>query len=112
MDYDLVSSGWGPDYKDALTFADLFLTGGPLNEMNYSNPEYDKLINKAQNELANDPAAYAEAMQDAENILLAEDYALAPTYQRASNILVNPKVKGLVYNSFGPDYSYRWITVE
>ena len=112
MDYDLASSGWGPDYKDALTFADLFLTGGPINEMNYSNPEYDKLINKAQNELANDPAAYAEAMQDAENILLAKDYALTPTYQRSSNILVNTKVKGLVYNSFGPDYSYRWITVE
>lgn len=112
MDYDLVSSGWGPDYKDALTFADLFITGGPLNEMNYSNSEYDKLINKAQNELAGVPAAYAEAMQDAEKILLAEDFALAPTYQRASNILVNPKVKGLVYNSFGPDYSYRWVTVE
>ena len=54
---------------------DLCLTGGALNEMNYSNPEYDKLINKAQNELANDPEAYAEAMQDAEKILLAEDYA-------------------------------------
>jgi oligopeptide transport system substrate-binding protein len=112
LDYDLVSSGWGPDYKDALTFTDLFLTGGPINEMAYSNPKYDELINKAQNELANNPAAYAEAMQEAEKIFLTEDFGVAPTYQRANNILVNPKVKGLVVNSFGPDYSYRWIEVE
>ena len=80
--------------------------------MYYANPEYDKLFNKAQNELANDPAAYAEAMLDAEKILLAEDFALDQYTNVVSMFLKIPYVKGIIYNRFGGDYSYKWVTVE
>ncbi|MFJ7679064.1 peptide ABC transporter substrate-binding protein [Peribacillus sp. NPDC097264] len=110
-DYDLVVSGWGPDYKDAISFTDLWLTGGTNNEMDYSNPEYDALINKATNELTDDPAAYAKAMQDAEKLFLTEDFGIAPIYQRVENILVNPKVKGIVKSDLGPHYYYKGVTV-
>ncbi|KIY20601.1 hypothetical protein [Mesobacillus subterraneus] len=112
MDYDLQFAGWGPDYGNALSFTDLWITDGGSNRMGYSNPEYDKLIKAAQGELATDEKAQWEAQQDAEKIMLAEDYGLAPVYQRAANILLNPNVKGLAIYNYGPDYSFQWITIE
>ncbi|KMY49091.1 peptide ABC transporter substrate-binding protein [Peribacillus loiseleuriae] len=109
--YDLLHSGWGPDYPDAMTFADLWLTDSPNNEMSYSSAKYDGLIKKAEEAAAN-PEEYVATLQEAERVFLAEDYGVAPTYQRADNILISPKVKGLVALPFGPNYSYKWITVE
>ncbi|WP_028393141.1 peptide ABC transporter substrate-binding protein [Bacillus cihuensis] len=109
--YDLLHSGWGPDYPDAMTFADLWLTDGPNNEMSYSSAKYDGLIKKAE-EVAANQEEYVSTLQEAERVFLAEDYGVAPTYQKADNILINTKVKGLVALPFGPNYSYKWITVE
>lgn len=105
--FDILHSGWGPDYQDAMTFADLWVTGGGNNHMGYSNPEYDKLINDANTTLATDPVARTKALQQAEAILF-EDAAIAPTYQRAVNILVNEKVEGFTYHTFGPEYSWKY----
>lgn len=112
MDYDMQFAGWGPDYGNALSFTDLWITGGGSNRMGYANPEYDKLIKAAQGELATDPVKNWEAQQEAERIMLEEDAGLAPVYQRAANILINPKVKGLAIYNYGPDYSFQWVTIE
>lgn len=112
MDYDLQFAGWGPDYGNALSFTDLWITDGGSNRMAYSNPEYDKLIKAAQGELATDEKAQWEAQQEAERIMLEEDAGLAPVYQRAANILLNPNVKGLAIYNYGPDYSFQWVTIE
>lgn len=111
MDYDLQFAGWGPDYGNALSFTDLWITNGGSNRMGYANPEYDKLIKAAQGELATDPAKNWEAQQEAERIMLEEDAGLAPVYQRAANILLNKKVKGLAIYNYGPDYSFQWVTI-
>lgn len=110
MDYDLLFSGWGPDYLDPMTFSDLFITDGQNNKMGYSNKEYDKLVADADKET--DAAKRWEMLQDAENVLLQEDAGLIPVYQRASNILVNEKVKGFTYHLVGAEYSYKWLKVE
>ena len=112
MDYDLQFAGWGPDYGNALSFTDLWITDGGSNRMGYANPEYDKLIKDAQGELATDEKAQWEAQQEAERIMLEEDAGLAPVYQRAANILLNPNVKGLAIYNYGPDYSFQWVTIE
>lgn len=112
MDYEIQNAGWGPDYQDAMTFADLWLTDGGHNKMAYSNPEYDKLINDAKTTLAGEPVKRFEAMQEAERILLEEDAALVPLYQRGTAQLWQPYVKNVYINSFGPDYSYKWAYIE
>lgn len=112
MDYDLQFAGWGPDYGNALSFTDLWITDGGSNRMGYSNPKYDQLIKDAQGKLATDEKAQWEAQQEAERIMLAEDFGLAPVYQRAANILLNPGVKGLAIYNYGPDYSFQWVTIE
>jgi oligopeptide transport system substrate-binding protein len=112
MDYDLQFAGWGPDYGNALSFTDLWITDGGSNRMGYSNPKYDQLIKDAQGKLATDEKAQWEAQQEAERIMLGEDFGLAPVYQRAANILLNPNVKGLAIYNYGPDYSFQWVTIE
>lgn len=112
LDYDIQVAGWGPDYQDPMTFSDLWLTGGGNNNMAYSNKEYDRLVKEAQTTLANNPVERFEALQEAERILLEEDAAIAPLYQEGISILVQDYVKGLVTHSFGPSYSYKWVSIE
>jgi oligopeptide transport system substrate-binding protein len=107
QDYDILHSGWGPDYADPMTYSDLWLTGGGHNKMSYSNPEYDKLVKDAQTTLANDTTKRWEALQEAEKILM-DDFAIAGTYQRAANMLVNEKLEGFTYHLVGAEYSWKW----
>ncbi|WP_050614315.1 peptide ABC transporter substrate-binding protein [Bacillus testis] len=109
QDYDLLASGWSPDYMDPVSFSDLWVTGGGNNNMSYSNPKYDALIKESQ-ETA-DQAKRWKALQEAEKIVVEEDAAIAPLYQRASNVLVSDKVKGFTYHTVGAEYSYYDIKI-
>lgn len=109
--YDILMSGWGPDYQDPMTFMDLWTTDSQQNHMSYSNSKVDDLIKQAQTTLAVDPAKRWKALQDAEKIVLDDDAAIAPMYQRSANLLINSKVKGYVTHAIGPDYSLQWIQI-
>jgi oligopeptide transport system substrate-binding protein len=110
MDYDMQFAGWGPDFLDPYTFMNLWLTGGGNNQMGYSNPEYDKLVNETATTLALDPEARIDNFLKAEKVLF-EDAAIAPVYQRAGALLVSPKVQGVFTNLFGATYEYKWASV-
>ncbi|MEI4769675.1 peptide ABC transporter substrate-binding protein [Psychrobacillus sp. FJAT-51614] len=112
QDYEIQVAGWGPDFQDPYTFMNLWLTGGGNNQMSYSNPEYDKLVNSSNNELALDAAARWQAMADAEKIVIDQDFGIGPIYQRGVMALQKPYVKGIVTHSFGGDYSYKWAYIE
>ena len=112
QDYDIQIAGWGPDYQDPYTFMNLWLTGGGNNQMSYSNPEYDELVNSSVNELALDPEARWQALADAEKLLIDEDFGIGPMYQRGLMFLQKPYVKGIVAHPFGGDYSYKWAYIE
>ncbi len=109
QEYDVLGSGWGPDYQDPMTFSDLWVTGGTNNNMSYSNAEYDALIEQAN--ATTDTAEKWSLLQQAEKILLEEDAAIAPMYQRASNVLVAGNVDGFTYHLVGGEYSYQYITI-
>ncbi|MDX8045785.1 peptide ABC transporter substrate-binding protein [Gracilibacillus sp. S3-1-1] len=111
-DFDIAASGWGPDYKDAISFLDIWVTDGENNDVNYSNEEYDKLIASVKGELANKPVERFEAMQEAEKILL-EDAAIAPIMQRKTSVLIKNYVKGFDhFNPYGNNYSYKYVDIE
>lgn len=110
-DYDIQSAGWGADFQDPISFLELFITGSPQNKMNYSNQEYDDLIESTKTTLANDPVGRWEAFAKAEKILLEDDAGLIPTYQRGRRVLMNPAVKDLATHPFGGDYSYKWAYI-
>ena len=109
QDYDIMDSGWGPDYLDPISFSDLWVTGGTNNNMSYSNAEYDALIEQA--EKTTDTKEKFKLLQQAEKIVLEEDAGLAPMYQRASNVLVADNVEGFTYHMVGPEYSYQFVKI-
>lgn len=112
QDYDIQVAGWGPDYQDPFSFLSLWETGGGNNQMSYSNPEYDKLLQDINGSLALDLPARWEAMAKAEKMIVDQDYAVGPIYQRGLMFLVKPYVKGIVAHPFGGDYSYKWAYIE
>ncbi|WP_113930497.1 peptide ABC transporter substrate-binding protein [Bacillus sp. P14.5] len=110
-DYDFSFAGWGPDYPDPMTFVDMFVTDGAHNQMGYSNPDYDKLIEDSKTTLLDDEQARWDAMLEAEKILF-EDAAISPMYQRGVAYLERPYVKGILRHAFGADASYKWAHIE
>jgi len=108
-DYDIVFAGWGPDYDDAMTYADLWVTGGGHNNTNWSNPEYDKLIAFAKS--SSDPKARQEAMFKSEKLLL-EEGPIVPIYFRSVASTMQPYVKNLVRNFIGPGRDYVYVDIQ
>jgi len=76
-DYEISRAGWIGDYVDPMTFIDLFVTGGPYNDSNYSSEEYDALVQIAKT--SGDPKVRFDAMREAEGIFM-EDLAVMPVY--------------------------------
>ncbi|MGW5981632.1 peptide ABC transporter substrate-binding protein [Bacillus mycoides] len=105
-DYDISMVNWGPDYKDPISYLELFTTNNPNNKMNYSNPHYDELIKKAKNDLVLDQKKRREALREAERILL-EDAAVAPLYHIGSAYVQKDYVKGIEKHQFGGVYTYK-----
>ncbi|MDE0479802.1 MAG: peptide ABC transporter substrate-binding protein [Gammaproteobacteria bacterium] len=107
-DFDIVVSGWGPDYDDALTFGDLFSSWNLNNRGRYASPEMDALIRIAQSEL--DPVRRMEAFAEIQD-LVHEDVVIVPMYERGWSFVVDPRLKGFKRRSVGPevDYTYAWI---
>ncbi|MBE7094898.1 MULTISPECIES: peptide ABC transporter substrate-binding protein [Bacillus cereus group] len=105
-DYDISMANWGPDYKDPISYLELFTTDNQNNKMNYSNRQYDELIKKAKSDLVLDQKKRWEALQEAERILL-EDAAVAPLYQMGSAYVQKDYVKGIEKHQFGGVYTYK-----
>ncbi|MGE7861011.1 peptide ABC transporter substrate-binding protein [Bacillus mobilis] len=105
-DYDISMANWGPDYKDPISYLELFTTDNQNNKMNYSNRQYDELIKKAKSDLVLDQKKRWEALQEAERTLL-EDAAIAPLYQMGSAYVQKDYVKGIEKHQFGGVYTYK-----
>ncbi|MEI5989932.1 hypothetical protein A5881_001425 [Enterococcus termitis] len=111
-DYDIAFGQWMPDFKDAITFLDMFASTSGLNHIHYKNPTYDRLIQAAtETDAANEEKRWSDLLQ-AEHLLLAEDYAIAPIYQQQTALLQKQNISGVVKHSFGSPYSFKYIQVK
>ncbi|MGW6149451.1 peptide ABC transporter substrate-binding protein [Bacillus mycoides] len=111
QDYEISYAGWSPDYADPMTFIDMFDSKSPYNQMSYSNPKYDEMVQKAGNELLSDPKKRWEALGKAEKLFLEEDAGLVPLYQTGRSYVMKPNVKGIVKHNISPEYSFKWAYV-
>jgi oligopeptide transport system substrate-binding protein len=102
--YDITFAGWGADYNDPMTFLDMWVTGGQFNEVGYSNPQYDKLVKQAQ--IETDAKNRAKELADAEKILM-QDMPIGPIYYRAQMWLVRPTIKGMYFETSGPEFEFK-----
>ena len=108
-DFDIVSAGWGPDYADAMTFADLFTSWNENNRGRWRNDRYDALIRKAQ--ATADARTRIDAMAEAERILL-DDVGILPTSEPGSVYVHSPRLSGVVRHVVGPDPDYTHARIE
>ncbi len=110
-DFDIVSAGWGPDYNDAMTFADLMSSWNENNRGQWKNAKYDELIRKAMN--TTDQKVRMDSMAAAEKIAL-EELAVLPLYERIVVYTHSDRLDGVVRRAVGfdPDLSGARIVTE
>ena len=99
-DFDIVSAGWGPDYDDPMTFADLFASWNANNNGEYKNPKYDELVRKAMG--TSDQKVRMNAMAEAEKIML-DEVGMLPLYERIQMYTINKKLSGVIRRAIGFD---------
>jgi oligopeptide transport system substrate-binding protein len=108
-DYTIVSTLWGADYNDPMTWLDMYLTGGSFNTQDWSNAKYDELVKSAQ---ANtDKAARAKQLVEAEKILM-DEAAVFPLYFRSSPFVIRPTIEGLILPPYGIDFELKWASIK
>ena len=95
--FDICLALWGPDYDDAMTYLDMFVTGTGNNHTGWSNAEYDKLIEAAYAE--GDPEKHQEIMIEAEKLLM-EEMPIGPIYFRVRDYITSAKFSGVIRNAF------------
>lgn len=108
-DFDVVASGWSPDYNDPMTFMDLWVTNGGNNHTAWSNAKYDELIKKAMT--SGDTAERMDAMAEAEKLLM-EEMPVGPIYYRNRNALIKPWVKDVKISAVGAEFDFYWTHIE
>lgn len=90
----MFSSGWIMDYPDPENILDLkFYSKSSLNDISYSNPALDSLLERARVE--REAPVRLKLYQDAEKLILA-DAAILPLYFSQNHVVVNPAVKGWI----------------
>jgi len=82
---DLFWMGWAADYNDPDNFlSELFNSGSEYNYGNFSNSDFDNLVNRAKNSF--NPAKRQELYIQAERILCETEAALIPLWHSTYNI--------------------------
>ncbi|MDA1053197.1 MAG: peptide ABC transporter substrate-binding protein [Planctomycetota bacterium] len=108
MQYSVCRAGWVPDYPDANTFIDMWLTGGENNETGWSNARYDALVKQAAEEPDSDKRL--RRMEEAEAILM-DELPIVPIYYNTGKNLVSPSVKGFYHNTL-EKYPIQLMRIE
>ncbi len=108
-DFDIVAAGWGPDYADPMTFADLKTSWNENNRGLWKNAEYDKLIRLAQS--TSNVKKRMDAMAAAEKIML-DDVAILPKYERVQIFVTHDRLKGVQRKQIGADPDLTAATVN
>ena len=108
-EFDMVMSGWGPDFDDALTFGDLFASWNLQNRGRYSNPDLDAQVRIAQGSI--DTQVRMDAFGEIQRILI-EDAVIIPDYERGRVFVADKRLQDIGRRAIGPDpdFSRVWLT--
>ena len=110
-EFDMVLAGWGPDYKDPLTFGDLFASWNENNRGRYMNPTLDGWVEVAQT--SPDTKRRMEAFAAIQRII-HEDAVVLPSYESGSVYVQDERLRGVVRRAVGtdPDFTEAYIALD
>ncbi|WP_058829017.1 peptide ABC transporter substrate-binding protein [Paenibacillus polymyxa] len=94
--FQIARMGWEGNFLDPLGVLGHYTSKNSNNFTNWSNPEYDKLIESSTFEL--DPAKRFEQLHQAEDVLM-EDLPIIPIQFSADTALISPKIQGIVFDA-------------
>ncbi len=102
--FDIVAAGWGPDYDDPMTFAELFASWNENNRGRYRDPDYDALVQRANvsTDAGERMALFAQMQQR-----LIDDVPALPTYESGQVYVQHPQLRGVARAVFGGDPNFR-----
>lgn len=109
--FDIYLSHWGGDFNDPMTFMQIPMTGTSYNYGKWSNSTYDNLVKKAGNEDANNPEKRWNDLVSAAKIVNSNQ-AITPIYQQTTAYLQNKRVHGIIHNTAGTQWSYKYAYVD
>ena len=98
-EYQIARNAWIADYNDPCSFLDMWYTGGGNNDAQYSNPEYDAMIDAAK--ATSDPAERMSYFHKAEDIIIGQDWALGPIYFYTQKYMMADDISGAFYTPLG-----------
>ena len=99
--YDVAAMGWSADYLNPMSFLPLYYTDDVSNNIFYSNPDYDAVVDQIKTE--KDPAAFAELVIQADDIASSE-YPTLPLYYKSNTYLMKDYVEGVYMVASGNYY--------
>jgi oligopeptide transport system substrate-binding protein len=106
--FDLILGGWGPDYEDPMTFADLFASWNINNKGRFESPVYDAYVRTAQGTA--DQQVRMDAMGKMQQYLIDEAVIL-PMYERVANTVQDPRLEGVVFSQTGASMTLTYARV-
>lgn len=106
-EFELVFTGWAPDYSDPMTYLELWTTDSGYNHGSYSSAKYDSLIELART--STDPQERMDAMFEAEKTIL-EDGGIVPIQLRREGMLRNESLVN--FKTYFVGLNYDWIYAE
>ncbi|WP_367377178.1 peptide ABC transporter substrate-binding protein [Levilactobacillus cerevisiae] len=109
--FELNLTGWSMDNADPIQSLQILASTNNSNMGHYDSKTYDQALAKSEGKDALRPTARYQDLLTAAKTALT-DQAVTPLYEARTNTLVNPKVKGVVYNKFNgsPDYQHAYVT--
>lgn len=110
-EFDIYLSHWGGDFNDPMTFMQIPMSGTSYNYGKFASGKYDELIDKATNEDANNSKKrWTDLIQAAQ--LINRTQAITPIYQQTTAYMQKSRVHGIIHNTAGTQWSYKYAYVE
>lgn len=108
-DFQFWNLSWYADFDDPINYLDLWTTDGGQNDANYSNKEYDRLVDGALEE--QDPDRRLEMLIEAEKILM-DEAGIAPTLYWGFSWLISEDVENYVTPPYGSPNNYKVLKMN
>ena len=110
-EFDIYLSHWGGDFNDPMTFMQIPMSGTSYNYGKFASEKYDQLIDRATNEDANNSEKRWKDLTEAAQ-LINRTQAITPIYQQTTAYMQKSRVHGIIHNTAGTQWSYKYAYVD
>lgn len=104
-EFDIIMTGWAPDYSDPYSYLELWYSTSGYNYLNYKSDAYDQYLDASKTTKGKERI---DNLFNAEKTLL-EDGALVPLQFRQVQYMVSDRVQNLGAYFVGLDYNYVYV---